>query len=92
MVSFWYELLCKLSIYTLKRDQWITIWWEKFELECVLLIFIYSDSKFKATCKDANLESGYIKTLTEENPFKISNITFAILPFFDKNNPTKMTF
>ena len=27
----------KLSIYTLKSDQWITIWWAKFELECLLL-------------------------------------------------------
>ena len=30
MVSLWCELLCKLSIYTLKSDQWITIWRAKF--------------------------------------------------------------
>ena len=27
MVSLWCELLCKRSIYTLKSDQWIAIWW-----------------------------------------------------------------
>ena len=25
-VSLWCKLLCKLSIYTLKSDEWITIW------------------------------------------------------------------
>ena len=28
------------SIYTLKSDQWISFWWAKFELECLLIIFI----------------------------------------------------
>ena len=32
MVFLWCELLCKRSLYILKRDQWITIWWGKFEL------------------------------------------------------------
>ena len=30
----------------------------KFELECLLLIFIYSNSKFKATCKTQTLNAG----------------------------------
>ena len=30
MVSLWCEILYKLSIYTLKSDQWTAIWWVKF--------------------------------------------------------------
>ena len=41
MVSLWREFLCKLSIYNLQSDQWITIWWAKFKLECFLLINIH---------------------------------------------------
>ena len=40
----------------------------KFEFECLLLIFIYSNSKFKVTCKNADFEFLYIKTDTEEKP------------------------
>ena len=52
--------------------------WAKFELECLLLIFIYSNSKFKATCKNEDFKCRYIRTHTKEKPSKISNITFAI--------------
>ena len=52
MVSLKWKLLCKCSIYTLKSDQWITIWWAKFELECLLLVSIYFNSTFKVTCKN----------------------------------------
>ena len=58
MVSLGCELLCKLSIYTLKSDQWLTIWWAKFELECLLLIFIYFHSEFKVSCKTETLNAG----------------------------------
>ena len=51
-----------LSVYILKSEQWITIWWANFELECLLLIIIqllrdnllyliYSNLKFQVTCK-----------------------------------------
>ena len=42
-------------------------------------IFIYSNSKFKVTCKNADFECRNITTHTEENPSKIFNITSAIL-------------
>ena len=29
MVSLWCELLCKRSIYTMKSDQWITLYGEQ---------------------------------------------------------------
>ena len=52
--------------------------WAKFELQCQLLIFIYSNSKFKVTCKTRTLNadtSGHIpkrdrlKSLTLHSPF-----------------------
>ena len=71
----WCELLCKVSIYTLKSDQWITIWWEKFELQCLLL----------DTCKNGDFEYQYIRTHSEEKTSKISNITFPILQLPHQN-------
>ena len=73
--------------YTLKKDKWITIswiWWAKFELQCLLLTFIHSNSKFNVTWKNVDFECRYIRTHSEEKPSKISNITFAILPFLIK--------
>ena len=43
-VSLWCEYGCKHSIYVKKSDKWI-IWWAKFELGCMLLIFIHSNPK-----------------------------------------------
>ena len=67
LVSLWCELLYKRSIYTLKTDKWITIWWAKFELKCLLLIFIYFNSKFKVTCKNSDFECRYIRTHSDVN-------------------------
>ena len=55
--------------------------WKSKELECLILIFIYSNSKFKVTCKNEDFECQYT---TKEKPSKTSNITFAILPFYQK--------
>ena len=49
------KLLCKCSIYTLKSDQWITIWWAKFELECLLLIFSLHQFKIKSRLQKRGL-------------------------------------
>ena len=59
--------------------QWKSKEWAKFELECLLLIFIYSDSKLNTT-----LKTRYIRTHTKEKPSKISNTKLAILPLFRK--------
>ena len=92
MVSLCCELLCKLLICTLKSDQWITIWWAKSVLECLLLIFVYSNSKFIVTWENVDFECWYIRTEFEENLFKISNFTFAILLFSHQNTLTKLPF
>ena len=54
----WCELSCTRSICTLKSDQWISIYWAKFELECLLLVFIYSNSKLKSLAKTRTLNAG----------------------------------
>ena len=57
----------------------------KFELECLQLIFIYTNSKFNVTWTNVDFECQYMRTHTEEKSYKISNITFTILPFSHKN-------
>ena len=51
----------------------------KFELECLLLIFIYFNSKFKVAYKNMDIECRYIRIHAKEKPSKISNTTFASL-------------
>ena len=68
--------------------QWKSKEWAKFELKCLLImIFIYSNSKFKVTCKTRTLNAG-ISGLKPKR-YSISNITFAILPFYQKNTQTE---
>ena len=64
------------------------IWWAKFELECLLLIFIYSNSKFKVTFKKRTLNAGNQNSYQRKTS-KFTNITLAILPFSQKNTLTK---
>ena len=78
-------LLNNCSVYTMKSnqwsDQWITIWWAKFELKCLLLIFIYFNSKFKVSCKSGEFECLDTRTHSEGkhqrvhwNPGKASSL------------------
>ena len=92
---------CKLKVYIITYDQFKFFAklerrgkskeWAQFVLGCLLLIFIYrySSSKFKVTCKNGDFECRYITTHTKEKLFKISNITFAILHFHQKNTQTE---
>ena len=56
--SFWFVPSCKHPIYTIKCDQWIPLWWAKFELECLLIMFIHFNSNFKALAKMGTLNAG----------------------------------
>ena len=57
--------------------------WAKFKFECLLLLIcIYSNSKYKVTCKNVDFNCRYIGTHTKEKPSRISNI--AILPFYQE--------
>ena len=88
MVSLWCELLRELSIYTLKSDQGITIWWAKFKLDCLLLIVIYSNQKFKSLAKGRTLNTGTSELNTEETTSKIFTLHSSF--FFLIKNVTKL--
>ena len=80
------EKPCTTNLYFSQKlvRQWNSREWVKFVLECILQIFIYSNSKFKVTYKNADFECHYIRTHTKQKPSKISNIKFSILPFYQK--------
>ena len=40
------------------NNQWITKWWAKFKLECLLLICTYTNAKFIDICKPRTLSDG----------------------------------
>ena len=78
-------VLCKLSIYTLSY-QWITLWWAIFELEYQPLLFIYSNSKFKVTCKNTKTliqKRNFLKFVTLHLPvcFSHKNIIIKLPPW-----------
>ena len=64
--------------------RWKSTEWSKFESDCLLLIFIFSNSNFKVTSKNEEFECRYIRTHTKEKSFYIFNITFAIMPFYQE--------
>ena len=39
-------------------EQSVTKWWAKFKLECLLLIYVYSNAKFIVICKPPTLNGG----------------------------------
>ena len=83
-----------ISIWLLKDrgmgSAYVTIMVSNIWVGMSILIFIYSNSKFKVTCKNTDFEFWYIRTHTVEKSSKISNITFSILPFSYKNTLTKL--
>ena len=60
----WYELSRKRPINTSKSTRWIPLGWAKFELECLLITWIYFNFKFK------DFECRSIKTHSEEKSLK----------------------
>ena len=80
MVSLCCGYWCYLSVYTKTKDQWIIIVVSKI-IEYLLIIFIYSNSKFVDICKNVDNECQYIRTHTNEKP---SYISFTILPCCSK--------
>ena len=55
-VSIYCVLSRKRQIYTSKNNQYIPFCWAKYELECLLIIFIYFNSKIEVTCKNENFK------------------------------------
>ena len=100
LLSIDHSSRCKLKVYVITHTKekpsttngyflqnwWMEVKkWAKFEFEyLLLLIFTYSNSKFKVTCTNVDFECQYIRTHTKEKLSEISNITFATLPFYHK--------
>ena len=57
-VSLWYESWCWFLFAPFWNNQWITKWWAKFKLECLLLICTYTNTKFNVICKPRTLNDG----------------------------------
>ena len=51
MVSLWFDSWCWFFFTPFWSNQLITKWWAKFRLECLLLIFIYTNAEFIVICK-----------------------------------------
>ena len=57
---------------------------QKSEQNFRILKFIYFNSKFHATCKNADFECQYNRTHTKDKPSKINKTTFTILPSYQE--------
>ena len=58
MVSLWCDSWCWFFFVPFWSNQKITKWWAKFRLECLLLIFIYTNGKSIVICKPRTLNDG----------------------------------
>ena len=55
MVSLWCDSWCWFFFAPFWSNQWITKWWEKFRVECLLLICVYTNGKFVVICRPRTL-------------------------------------
>ena len=51
MVSLWCDSWCWFLFAPFWNNQWITKWWAKFKLECLLLMCSYTNAKFIVLCE-----------------------------------------
>ena len=78
MVSLWCDSWCWFLFAPFWSNQKITKWWAKFRLECLLLIFIYTNARFIFICKPRTLAVGedsvqYRKCKKQTNKTKQTN-------------------
>ena len=74
MVSLWYDSWCWFLFAPFWNNQWITKWWAKFELECLLLICIHTNAKFIVICKPRTLyDEGEDAALASVTKINITN-------------------
>ena len=58
IVALWYDSWCWFLFAPFWNNQWITKWWAKFKLECLLLICTCTNAKFTVICKPLTLNDG----------------------------------
>ena len=79
--SLWCGLLRKHPIFTLKSNKFIPLWWAKFELECLLKIFTYFNSKFKVTCNNEDFLIFFSSKFFNLPSWVVWSILFVIKAF-----------
>ena len=83
-VSLWYESWCWFVFAPFWNNQWMTEWWAKFKLECLLLICTYTNAKFIVICKPRTLNDGGEDSVKYRNRKKHCFLAAAILLFIGK--------
>ena len=83
-VSLWYESWCRFLFAPFWNNQLITKWWAKFKLECLLLIFTYTNKKIIVICKPRTLNDGGEDSVKYRNRKKHHFLAAAILLFIGK--------
>ena len=83
MVSLWYDSWCWFLFAPFWNNQWITKWWAKFKLECLLLICTYTNAKFIVICKPRTSNGGGEVSVKYRNRKKHCFLAAAIF-FFGK--------
>ena len=63
VVSLWCKLWGWFLFAPFWSNQWIAKWYAKFKLEHLLLTFIYTNAKFTAICKFADIEWWWLFSL-----------------------------
>ena len=84
MVSLWCDSWCWFLFTPFWNNQYITKWWAKFKLECLLLICIYTKVKFIVICKPRTLNDWGEDSVQYRNRIKHCFLAAAILPFIGK--------
>ena len=83
-VSLWYESWCWFLFAPFWNNQYITKWWAKFKLECLILICTYTNAKFIVICKPRTLNDGGEDSVKYRNRKKHCFLAAAILLFIGK--------
>ena len=74
----------KLIFFAKLVRQWKSKEWAKFGLECLHLKFIYSNSKFKATCETRTLNAGTSGLIPKRNRLKFLTLHSPFCLFIRK--------
>ena len=83
-VSLYYESWCWFLFVPFWNNLYITKWWAKFKLECLLLICTYTNKKFIVICKPRTSNNGGEDSVKYRNRKKHRFLAAAILLFIDK--------
>ena len=83
-VSLWYESWCWFIFVPFCNNQLITKWWAKFKLECLLLIWTYTNAKFIVICKPLTLNDRGEDSVKYRNCKMQRFLAAAILLFIGK--------